>query len=51
MRGGEVKMLHTDIRHTEPPIKRVLEEHSLLKMYVTTNFICVWIESLNRRTF
>jgi hypothetical protein len=36
-RGGErrgAKVLHTDsltYRHTDPPKKRVLEEHSLLK--------------------
>ena len=29
-KGRGVNMLHTD-RHTEPPTKRILEEHSLLK--------------------
>ena len=38
-KGRGVKMLHTYIhtdRHTEPPTKRVLEEHSLLKIKPTS---------------
>ena len=40
--GRGVKMLHTDIqtdRHTEPPTKRVLEDHSLLKIFSIISLI------------
>ena len=45
--GRGVKMLqtyihtyrHTDIRHTDPPTKRILEEHSLLKIGNLSFFI------------
>ena len=47
-RGGEVEMLqHADIRHTDPPTKRVLEEHSLLK----TLFWLIYLKTLKKFTF
>ena len=46
VRGGDLKCyIQTDIqtyRHTDPPTKRVLEEHSLLKRFLRRRNVIGW---------